>query len=447
MKNIAFKFLNDFIPHKRGNVAVIFAIAILPVVGAGGLAIDYARIHSTKAQVQNSMDAALLAGTKETQRLLADGKSKSIAISSGTDLAKEFYKVNNFNQKIKPTGTFTPQITVSDDNIDGSATFSGQNETSFSKVFGITNVNLNVDANVNISAPRFYQFHIVIDNSNSMGVGATNSAITTMANSPTNCAFACHVPDASTAWQSTIEDVRDLGVKLRIDVVKDSVKTILNTLDAENLGVQVKTAIYTLSNNLVTHQSLTTDISQATQAVDDIELAGDWGTGGTSFDYALNQLENQIGSSGNAATQSSAKRIVVLVSDGVATNIKYDQASADDVIADNNFKTYNPVFNGTPGNAWNLQGFNPKACDDIKTLKKAEVYTINVEYKIPTVGTDDDIRFKTIEDELKPKIYDNMKQCATSEDNFFLADSPSEIQESFNSIIEDILAKNLTLTN
>lgn len=49
---------------ERGGVAVVFALALVPVLAAAGAAIDYSRASSARAGLQNAVDAAVLAGLK-----------------------------------------------------------------------------------------------------------------------------------------------------------------------------------------------------------------------------------------------------------------------------------------------------------------------------------------------------------------------------------------------
>jgi hypothetical protein len=50
----------------RGSVAIAFAFAIIPIAGAAGVAIDYSRASHVRAELQATVDAAALAGGKET---------------------------------------------------------------------------------------------------------------------------------------------------------------------------------------------------------------------------------------------------------------------------------------------------------------------------------------------------------------------------------------------
>ena len=56
------KFLQKFINNKCGNVAPIFAVAIIPIILSAGAAIDYSRMSSDMTRMQSAVDTALLAG-------------------------------------------------------------------------------------------------------------------------------------------------------------------------------------------------------------------------------------------------------------------------------------------------------------------------------------------------------------------------------------------------
>lgn len=53
-----------FLGDRRGNVAPIFALAIIPVIGLVGAAIDYGRANSIRTALQSSLDATTLAMAK-----------------------------------------------------------------------------------------------------------------------------------------------------------------------------------------------------------------------------------------------------------------------------------------------------------------------------------------------------------------------------------------------
>jgi Flp pilus assembly protein TadG len=78
-----------------GSVAIIFAIALIPVLTGLGVAIDFSRVNATRAQVQSALDSALLAGAK-------DGST------SWTTVALDIFNANLASKlSTVPTPTFT----------------------------------------------------------------------------------------------------------------------------------------------------------------------------------------------------------------------------------------------------------------------------------------------------------------------------------------------------
>jgi hypothetical protein len=78
-----------------------------------------------------------------------------------------------------------------------------------------TNMPLNVD------------FYLLLDNSPSMGVGATPADVATMVNNtPDQCAFACHDVCNSNNYYSL---AKSLGVTTRIDVLRTATQDLMDT--------------------------------------------------------------------------------------------------------------------------------------------------------------------------------------------------------------------------
>ena len=84
---------------ERGNIAVIFALALVPLMMAMGIAVDYSRANETKGSVQATLDSALLAGAK-------DGSSTWTTIAAN---------VFNSNLSSKAVSVQPPQFTKDGD--------------------------------------------------------------------------------------------------------------------------------------------------------------------------------------------------------------------------------------------------------------------------------------------------------------------------------------------
>jgi len=61
--------LHMFARCQRGNVAMIFGLALIPLVGAVGAAVDYSRAASARTAMQAALDASALILSKEAQTL------------------------------------------------------------------------------------------------------------------------------------------------------------------------------------------------------------------------------------------------------------------------------------------------------------------------------------------------------------------------------------------
>lgn len=73
------KTLGRFVSHESGTTAVIFALSVVPMLLAGGVAIDYLRYSRAQTAVQAALDAGALAvaaaGTLSTDNRIAAGKA------------------------------------------------------------------------------------------------------------------------------------------------------------------------------------------------------------------------------------------------------------------------------------------------------------------------------------------------------------------------------------
>ncbi len=59
------QYLSRFRRDKRGNVAIIFAIAAIPLISAIGCAVDYSKATRMKAKLQSAADAASIAALSQ----------------------------------------------------------------------------------------------------------------------------------------------------------------------------------------------------------------------------------------------------------------------------------------------------------------------------------------------------------------------------------------------
>ncbi len=113
---------------EHGSVAIITALLMTVMLGAVGLALDYGRASSTRIEMQNALDIAVLAGAQN--------------ISSDPVAAAQ--RSFNANRDIREIAPPTPTFSVNGTRIEGilSATI----QTRFMKVMGISAVDMSVKA-------------------------------------------------------------------------------------------------------------------------------------------------------------------------------------------------------------------------------------------------------------------------------------------------------------
>jgi Flp pilus assembly protein TadG len=141
------KMIRKFWKNESGNMTLMTALGLLPVMGVVGVAVDLAAISNTKQSLQDSIDNAALAAIHEPNRSKA---------------ARAF--VNNILQqdigdtrKLRVTKF---QRRETNGNVTLEATISGRQELIFGSLLGKSNeyykVNTKVTGDKKLSAIRFY---------------------------------------------------------------------------------------------------------------------------------------------------------------------------------------------------------------------------------------------------------------------------------------------------
>jgi Flp pilus assembly protein TadG len=131
--------LRTFSGCQRGNVMITFALALIPVIGLVGAAVDYSRGSSDRAAMQSAVDATALILSKEAQKLTtAELNSKAEAIFTA-----QFHRSDATNLVVTPTfvdsGTGNYKLTL---------TASAKVPTTFTRVIGQYEMTLNATSDV-----------------------------------------------------------------------------------------------------------------------------------------------------------------------------------------------------------------------------------------------------------------------------------------------------------
>jgi Flp pilus assembly protein TadG len=209
MSSTRFDPLRSFVRDERGNIAVIFAIACIPLLTAVGCAVDYSMATRIKAKLQSAADAAsvgaLAVGSPAYNAAGAMG-------STGPVAAGVIDASNIFNANIAGVAGFqslvvTPTVTKTNNSLASVVTFSAQIPTTFVKLIGYPTMNLTGSSQSTGSLPMYLDFYLMLDVSGSMGLPSTPSeAVRMQTINPDNyvqyhtgCTLACHFAPQNSA--------------------------------------------------------------------------------------------------------------------------------------------------------------------------------------------------------------------------------------------------------
>jgi Flp pilus assembly protein TadG len=312
--------LATFRGQNRGNVALMFGLAAIPVMLSVGAAVDYSFANRTKAVLDGIADATSLSAVDQS----------ALAKSAKTEQkdAVKFFKAQAASLKRGSLGAVKVKVTDGSSGRTAVVTYTASVPTAFMGIIGYNNIDISGSSTAASAIPTYIDFYLLLDNTPSMGVGATPADVATMvANTPDQCAFACHELDISPNDYYGL--AKKLGVTTRIDVVRSATQQLMDTANGtQTVPNQFRAAIYTFgasaaSAGLTKIFPLSSSLSSAKTAAANIDLmtvpyqnyASDTDT---DFDSVLPAIDSLIASPGDGTSPSSPQKILFFVSDGVA---------------------------------------------------------------------------------------------------------------------------------
>jgi Flp pilus assembly protein TadG len=299
----------------RGSIAIPFALSILPVLLIAGAAVDYSVVTDAKVRLDAALDTAALTTVAKgmLSRSAASAQTTGISLFNSQAATVKTATINSISLTV--TETAMERTTV--------ASYSATVPTSFMGIAGITTV----------TAP-YIDFYLLLDNSPSMGVGATTNDIDRMVaatankSSDASCAFACHDLSKGNGDYYNLFKSMSPKIQMRIDVVRSATEKLMDTATSmTQLPNEFRMAIYTFgascgSPGLTTISNLTSSLASAKAAAGNIDLMSTPSQNYnndqcTDFDGILKGMNTTIPAAGNG-TLATPQKILFLVSDGVS---------------------------------------------------------------------------------------------------------------------------------
>jgi len=256
------KFLSD----RSGNVALLFALACIPLFLTLAVTLDYSHAALLRGRLADIADAAALTATTPAMMTQSPATAKTAAITmfqAQASAIKGFtYKAGNLTVTVSDTSaanTTTRNVTV---------TYSASVISYFGNLAGKSSTAFNVTSTALATSATNINFYLLLDVSPSMEIPATSAGIAAMV-ANTGCALACHESDFTDSdytvhypgWGSidSYAYAENSGITLRIDNLRSAAQSLLTTaqsLSALN-GATYQLAAYTFDSGVDKLFSLT----------------------------------------------------------------------------------------------------------------------------------------------------------------------------------------------
>src|SRR6185437_5760387 len=159
--------LREFQSARAGNVALTFALATLPIVGAVGAAVDYSHANSVKAALQSALDSTALMISKESTTDTADALQ--------TDAVK-YFKAMFTRPEAKNVTITATYSTTGGSNVVINGTVDVP--TSFMGIMGFNSITVSSSATAKWGSTRL-RVALVLDNTGSMADSGKIDALKT----------------------------------------------------------------------------------------------------------------------------------------------------------------------------------------------------------------------------------------------------------------------------
>ncbi|PLX37568.1 MAG: hypothetical protein C0606_04560 [Hyphomicrobiales bacterium] len=438
--------MREFLSRDDGNVIMIFALLLLPLLIAVGMGLDFARAYSVRSTLQSDLDAAVLAAAKSASSLDESGLQTKIQqwVELQPGVAAGDYELH--------------EVSVGMNDGEISATASATVTTTLLALANIETVDVSVTSSAASGAQSHLNVYIVLDKSASMLLAATATGQQSLMNSEAGCAFACHMVEGGPfhyggkSYDTVYELAVAMGVKLRTDVALDAVEEVLDMIDAADSGhARIRVGLYTIGQGATEVLAPTTSTSAARAALKDDSsgLTSASSEQASFFDESFDELKSMIGTAGDGSSASAPKKLVLLLTDGVHSERNWVLQTSSGFRFPVDASLLQTVL--TP--------LNPDWCGDVKGLG-AELGVLYTEYlPMPTdwgyaatLGkTMNSSKFRTVWDgtvapSYGPKTRQQyipvaLEACASDSSLFLQANSATEIESGLAALFSEYVSQ------
>ncbi len=325
-----FKSIFDTVKHfakdRSGNFAMVTTLMSFPMIAVMGLSVDLWQAYEVKSKLDQVADSAAIAAVSASSKAYVNATGDTGKAIWDKE-AQDFFNGNKEVVAAALSADVAVDVQRKGLLLTSSVSYRTILPTAFMRIAGYTSMVVSGTATAQFNAGEYYDVHVLVDNSPSMGIGASQADVDVM-NEKMGCAFACH--DLSGNMNS-LPYVPLMGVKLRIDVVAASLTKLADmiTNNVSQKGLY-KLSLYTLgaraedavARPLSELQDLTQDMNGFKDAVRSVQLmsmpTSNYNNYAVGYiNKSMQLLAGAMPASGNGTGVYDAKQVMLLITDGV----------------------------------------------------------------------------------------------------------------------------------
>ena len=331
--------------NQRGATVMMFALFLPVLMLLVGGAIDLSRLMQLRAEVQDAADSASVGAVGVNSAAFQAGiaMAGNGPISSGPTQAQSIFNSNMPTNTDLNGTTFTATVSKAGTVITSVITVKATYKSAILGLFApnLANMPMTVTSTSSATVPPYIDFYLLLDNTPSMGLGATTADINKLVAATAhetgtlagdeNCAFACHETDLPGADYYAL--AKSIGVTMRIDVVRQATQNLMTTAtNTETLPNQFRMAIYdfgldatqisatapgaypisALTSNLTTSASNASAIDLMTISKQNYNNDEQ-----TNYTSVLADMNTRIPAEGSGMTAATPEEVLFMVADGM----------------------------------------------------------------------------------------------------------------------------------
>ena len=371
------------VADRRGNVAMMYAL-ILPVLMFGtGFAIDYTHAMQVQTKLDAAADAAVLAALTPAMMQQPNATAQTAATNLFTAMANAQSSLVVGDTAVT-VNVCNPSTLCGPGQRVVTVSYTAANQNIFASVLGYSALQITGSSTANASAAPNIDFYLLLDNSPSMALPATQAGINSMLalttpnqasdTGNTGCAFACH--QASTGNSDTAGNpywnpsntsqvctgapgngknvgcvqmdnyqlAKSNNITLRIDELNSAVTTLMATAQAtSNSSPQVPPPAYRFA-------AYSLDSTYAIGLTKLMSLTSNYGTGWSTASPNFQLMEMWLNNDVCATSGSNPC--------GASGGVGDVETNFDTALNSSNMNSTNTMPN--PGNGTNISGDTPQ---------------------------------------------------------------------------------------